>query len=151
MIEKMIDNKDLLMSLKDTTLLGKPIYLSLSGESMLPTIKNKEVVRIEPVNSLIKAGDIVLYEDAQSMPIVHRVIGIKKDDCDLECLIRADNQLYLSEYIKRKQIIGRISCVRIKGRDVLIERFLFRRLRLFLKIRIRNILGSLGRGALLKR
>jgi signal peptidase I len=120
----------------------KAVDIRVHGESMYPTIRDLDVVRIEPVKGNIKNKEILLYKDEEERAVIHRVIKIlgKKDRTGY--LMRGDRSLDGEEVIKENQIMGRIASVKRNGRDIPVESMKRWQFFIFLKI-IKASLGTI--------
>ena len=101
---------------------GKLIY-SNRGGSMLPLIKQGRdlVVIVRPPESgRLKKYDVPLYRRGDSPKcILHRIIRVT----DTGYVIRGDNCYFKETDITDEDIIGVLSCVVRKGREVHVESF----------------------------
>ena len=66
-------------------------FMSISGNSMYPTLKDKQVVRISKIKE-IKRFDIVIAKKHDNYLIVKRVIGLPDEKVEYK-----DNHLYINE------------------------------------------------------
>lgn len=84
------------------------------GKSMLPLIvPERDCVTLVKCRSL-RRGDIALYRRENGSYILHRVIKEEKGIYTM-C---GDNQRCPETNVKFSQIIGKVKCVRRKGRDI---------------------------------
>jgi hypothetical protein len=120
---------------------GKSIRFRAPGRSMYPTIKENEVITVEPIEpSSINIGDIILYQQERSV-VAHRVVRIIKTELPPPCSLDAEhpsNNTHHSSLITRHsfvlrgdtwcqedlkpvtdaQILGKVIRVEKNGRDV---------------------------------
>lgn len=66
-------------------------FMSISGNSMYPTLKDKQVVRISKIKE-INRFDIVIAKKTDNYLIVKRVIGLPDEKVEYK-----DNHLYINE------------------------------------------------------
>ena len=66
-------------------------FMSISGNSMYPTLKDKQVVRVSKIKE-IKRFDIVIAKKHDNYLIVKRVIGLPNEKIEYK-----DNHLYINE------------------------------------------------------
>jgi phage repressor protein C with HTH and peptisase S24 domain len=140
-------NNELLDVLKDILDRNKAIYIRVTGESMLPTIRDQNVVRIVPVRSEIKSKQIVLYKDSRGMPMIHRVIQILQNKHKVSYSVRGDNSWYGEEVIERGSILGKVVSVNSNGCEIAVDKIKGRHLficRRIFKQGIINILEKFG-------
>lgn len=80
-----------------------------AGRSMTPTIREGMQIlleRVEPVQ--IEPADIIMYRKADRA-IVHRVVGIIRQNQNRLFVTKGDNHAYISsDYIPEKDLIGRV-------------------------------------------
>jgi hypothetical protein len=69
----------------------KSIRFRAPGRSMYPTIKENEVITVEPIEpSSINIGDIILYRQDRSV-VAHRVVRIIKTELPPPCSLEAEH------------------------------------------------------------
>jgi len=98
---------------------GKLIY-SNHGTSMMPLIKQGRdlVVIIRPPEGRLKKYDVPLYKIGKSRRyVLHRILKVRQQDY----VIRGDNCLNKEYGISDKDIIGVLSKVIRKGREISVE------------------------------
>ncbi len=96
---------------------GTTVRFRASGRSMYPSIREGELITVEPVRaSDVKLGDIVLYRSERG-PIAHRVVEIASRDTHVFRL-RGDASLSSDEPVGAEQILGRVVSVKRNGRAV---------------------------------
>ncbi len=96
---------------------GATVRFRPSGRSMYPSIREGEVITVEPVQaSDVKIADIVLYRSERGL-IAHRVIEISLRDSRVFGL-RGDASLSCDEPVTAQQILGRVVGVKRNGRSV---------------------------------
>lgn len=66
-------------------------YMSISGNSMYPTLKDKQVVKVSKIKE-INRFDIVIAKKTDNYLIVKRVIGLPDEKVEYK-----DNHLYINE------------------------------------------------------
>ena len=65
--------------------------IKISGDSMLPTIKNGDIIKVcSPNKEQIKTGDIICY-DNKSYFVLHRVVGVEKTGDHIGYITKGDN------------------------------------------------------------
>lgn len=75
-----------------------------TGQSMFPTIRNGEVVHVEPLGGRkLRCGDVVLFRSKSEFK-AHRIIRIK---CGA-FITRGDASLQVDGEVSRDQILGRV-------------------------------------------
>ena len=87
------------------------IFITVAGNSMLPTYKNGDKVKILPFNRKIVVGDIVLYAHLKNSLTLHRIYKIDYDETDC-CLYltKGDNNPDIDPYtLTDNNIIGLVN------------------------------------------
>ena len=104
----MINNEQCIDFLKNELENKGEISLTVNGDSMLPILKNGDMVKVQNCN-LYKLGDIVAYflvVDGKLKLIVHRVIFVRKT----YVLTKGDNNEFIDTMkVGYNQILGKIS------------------------------------------
>ncbi len=86
---------------------GTTVHFRPSGRSMYPSIREGELITVEPVvASHVKLADIVLYRSERGL-IAHRVIEIASRDA-LVFRLRGDASLSCDKPVAAEQILGRV-------------------------------------------
>ncbi len=98
---------------------GYPIRFRASGQSMKPTIKDGEIIIIEPVNAEnINRGDIILCRMERGV-IAHRVMAIEHEGSKQpRFILRGDSATSDDQAIAASDILGRVVGVERGGRAV---------------------------------
>lgn len=74
------------------------------GQSMYPTIRNGEVLHVEPIgNSKLKRGDIILFRRGDGLK-AHRIVKIGGE----VFVTRGDSSLQADSEVGREEILGRV-------------------------------------------
>ncbi|MCH7804948.1 MAG: signal peptidase I [Acidobacteria bacterium] len=96
---------------------GATVRFRPSGRSMYPSIREGEVIAVEPVEaSDVKLADIVLYRSERGL-IAHRVVEIASRDARVFRL-QGDASLSCDRPVAAEQILGRVVGVERNGRSV---------------------------------
>lgn len=83
---------------------GITFCFQATGQSMFPTIRNGEVLHVEPLGEgKLRCGDIILFR-AKGEFKAHRIIQIKRE----AFVARGDASLQADGEVDRRQIIGRV-------------------------------------------
>ncbi len=101
---------------------GTTVRFRPSGRSMYPSIREGELITVEPVvPSDVQLGDIVLYRSERGL-IAHRVVGSSPTQSSVlsphHFLLRGDASLCCDEPVAAEQILGRVVGVKRNGRSV---------------------------------
>lgn len=80
-------------------------FCRVSGDSMFPTLKDKEVIISSRIGMELERGDIVIVEH-DGVYVIKRIIGLPGDRIKVkDNLVYIDDQLYKEEYIYAEQNI----------------------------------------------
>ncbi len=104
----------LLPFLKEMLEAGKSVNLTVTGNSMMPLLRNRRdsVVLVRPEK--IKQFDIVLYMNHEDKAILHRIIRCKPTGY----MIVGDNQFQVDGPIKPEQIVAVVTGFNRNGKYV---------------------------------
>lgn len=88
---------------------GAALRFSANGASMLPMIKDGDVLLVSPVSlERIRRGDVLLFTSEKGFPLVHRVICRQKSGQDYAFWMEGDQALLPDGWIPGKNVIGRL-------------------------------------------
>ena len=101
---------------------GTTVRFRPSGRSMYPSIREGELITVEPVvASDVTLGDIVLYRSERGL-IAHRVVGSSPTQSSVlsphHFFLLGDASLSRDEPVVSEQILGRVVGVDRNGRSV---------------------------------
>lgn len=84
---------------------GQSVKLAFGGTSMLPTLRESDTLRLDPIVADPQRGDILLFRQG-GMHIVHRLIACT----DGRYLMQGDNN-YGTETVGRQDLLARLTAV----------------------------------------
>lgn len=85
------------------------IAIPSEGDSMVPLIQNGNLCRFEKVEpSILKKGDIVLYQSQTGPLVAHRFYLTKEEDGEILYIFKGDANLGTDEPVEAQRIIGRL-------------------------------------------
>ena len=129
---------------------GKLVYTTV-GVSMRPLIRqDRDISIIEKPKARLKKYDVALYKRPNGQYVLHRVVKV----CDDGYVILGDNCLRKEYGIKEEQIIGVLTSLVRKGKEVDFNSFGYRFYSRFwyavypvrvIFMRVRSLLGRLYR------
>jgi signal peptidase I len=92
--------------------LGIGVRFRAPGTSMHPTIRNGDVITVEPVApDWLKKGDVILYRFRGGF-IAHRIVNIKeRNGCGLTFILRGDASVSCDRPVEPEQILGKVVCL----------------------------------------
>ncbi len=100
---------------------GTTVRFRPSGRSMYPSIREGELITVEPVRaSDVKIADIVLFRSERGL-IAHRVVDNRTQSSVLSphhFLLRGDASLSCDQPVAAQQILGRVVRVERNGRSI---------------------------------
>ena len=100
---------------------GTTVRFRPSGRSMYPSIREGELITVEPVvASDVTLGDIVLYRSEKGV-IAHRVVGTSPAQSSVlgpHFFLRGDSSLSCDQPVTAEKILGRVVGVERDGRSV---------------------------------
>ena len=86
---------------------GNKISFSAKGTSMYPTIRENDILHIEPISpNELSERDIILYAKDNGV-VAHRLVSINKQHGQIRFFTRGDNSLSPAE-ISESQILGKV-------------------------------------------
>ncbi|MBQ3265688.1 MAG: nucleotidyltransferase family protein [Ruminococcus sp.] len=95
---------------------GRLVYRS-EGDSMIPVIREGNLLVIEAVKEPLKVGDIPLYKRDSGQYVLHRIVGIKKGKYSM----KGDNRDFIEKGITDKHIIGVLTGIVRNGKTYPVE------------------------------
>lgn len=115
MNEKMrVSLSEILPIIEEQLALGKEVYFSPKGTSMLPVLMpDRDSVILKAPPKKIKKYDLPLYKRENGQFVMHRIVKKSKDGTLTMC---GDNQFEREKNIKPQQIIGIVSALYRNGR-----------------------------------
>jgi len=94
---------------------GESIVLEVSGDSMVPTLRHDDAVRVELGRQGCRFGDLLVFVQADSV-VVHRCLGPARDRAGARCLrTRGDGRWNLDPPLAPRNVVGRVAAVRRGG------------------------------------
>lgn len=94
-------------------------FVRVTGNSMRPLLHHlRDGVVLEPPGA-IRPGDIVLFDRRSGRYALHRVIHVNGDRFDMA----GDNQWHIERGLPAAQVIGVVTAVVRKGREIPLRKF----------------------------
>ena len=92
--------------------LGFGVRFRAPGTSMHPTIRNGDLITVEPVVSAkLKRGDILLYRFRDGF-IAHRLVNVQeRNGCGLSLILRGDASTSCDQPVEPEQVLGKVVCL----------------------------------------
>jgi signal peptidase I len=92
---------------------GLPFRFRTKGDSMIPFIKDGDLVTVFPIKGSLMLGDIgVIVNRMTDNPVVHRIVGIKEEGY----IIKGDAVLTPDGLFPAEQILGVVKRIERSGR-----------------------------------
>ena len=107
-----IDNQELRALASAVLGKGHEFRFQARGQSMLPFIKDGDTAIVQPIGnvpSTIRLGDVVLCVIDERRLLVHRVMGISKNDSITMYRIQGNAVAKADGLIASEQILGRVT------------------------------------------
>lgn len=102
---------------------GGSFQFEAHGHSMAPAVRDGDVLTLEPVRGeAVRVGDIVLYRDDRSQPVVHRVAACGARAGSAVLTIRGDAAPGASEAVPAERVLGRVVRIERRGRAIGLHR-----------------------------
>ncbi len=101
---------------------GYGVEFHANGNSMYPTIRDGELITVEPVViSDIKSGDIVLYQNHAGV-VAHRVVYAKQSNQG-QLLLRGDASNSFDAPVMPHQILGKVISTERAGKKISLDKW----------------------------
>jgi len=108
---------------------GNSIRFQAFGSSMLPWIKDGDMLTIQPLaKDEIRVGQVVFYTSAGKRPIVHRVIRVQLKGALRIIAARGDASPASEEEILSEHVLGHVVRIRRGSKVIQLDRNLWWRL-----------------------
>lgn len=95
---------------------GRLVYTN-EGDSMVPVIREGNLLIIEAVKEPLKVGDVPLYKRDTGQYVLHRIVGIKNGKYQM----KGDNREFVENGIYERHIIGVLTGIIRNGRTFPVE------------------------------
>ena len=118
-----LSSAELIPIIQETLFSSLPFVLSVTGNSMRPTLRNRgdKVELLSQNHRAVKKGELVFFERENGGCILHRVLKINGDTL----LVNGDAQPW-TETVKMSQVIGVVNRLCRKGKWISCDSFLYR-------------------------
>jgi hypothetical protein len=91
---------------------GQPLRIKARGASMLPLLRNGDVVTVTPATSpQIRVGDVICYESLPERLMVHRVVARAGDD-----LLAKGDAVGSVDTVSPARLLGKVTVVERCGK-----------------------------------
>ena len=91
---------------RDLLLDGKTVQVSVQGNSMLPFFTSGSIVKLRPVKDSDLRKYSVVFADAGTHFVIHRIISLDKDNVTL----LGDGTIIGTETMSKDKVYGAIDC-----------------------------------------
>ena len=96
---------------------GKSFRFEARGRSMVPFIRDGDVLEVEPIDArAIRFADVIFYHVDEAHAVAHRVIKRGLQDHQPVFVARGDAQVGAGERFSSDQVLGRVSAVERNGK-----------------------------------
>src|SRR4030067_3849623 len=102
---------------------GHLLRFQARGNSMHPFIKDKDIIKIKPVEPLkLKAGDVIFYLSGSKRLIAHRLIKkTKGKEDELLFVTKGDSTHGFDEAIPSSSVLGKVVAVERDEKEISME------------------------------
>jgi signal peptidase len=108
---------------------GNSIRFKARGSSMLPWIKDGDMLTVQPITeNEIRVGQVVFYPSKGEKPVVHRVLQIRFKGAKRILLTRGDASPKSEEQIEASKVLGKVVRIHRGSKVIQLERNLWWRL-----------------------
>ena len=121
-MKKIVDMKILEPSIREIIDAGGIVRLTVTGQSMLPTLVERRDSVLLTKPEKLKKTDIVLYRRTNGDYVLHRIVKISKDGLHM-C---GDNQIKVEHPVLPEQVIAVVSAIIRKGKQIEITNLRYR-------------------------
>ena len=98
---------------------GDSIRFKAHGSSMLPLIRDGDILTIKPIKIWdLKPGDVVFYQTAGEKCVVHRVITIDIRNDQHIVVFKGDSSPGSLEEVEEEQLLGRVVQLHRRGKSI---------------------------------
>ncbi|MFC1948175.1 signal peptidase I [Chloroflexota bacterium] len=88
------------------------------GDSMVPTIRNGDLLTVEPnKEGDLNPGDIIFYRHSESKYSAHRLVAKKMASQGETLITRGDNQKYTDIPISSEQVLGKVVSIECRKNE----------------------------------
>jgi len=102
---------------------GSSIRFRARGRSMLPLIRNRDVLTARPVSvGTLRVGDIVLHRIGRDRLVAHRIVRLGHTNGKAMLTTRGDASLAPGDQVSAEQVLGHVVALRRGGRSVWLDR-----------------------------
>lgn len=124
------ETSDILPIIKEAVNNGKGFVLTVTGQSMRPTLKNlTDKVELVKLPQKVKKGDLLFFERANGNCILHRVIKVKNN----HFIVSGDSQSF-SEVVSKDKAIAVVKRVFRNDRWIDCDSFFYKTTDLLIRI-----------------
>jgi signal peptidase I len=96
---------------------GGNMRFEAHGKSMMPAIRDGDILVVCPLTRRARSGDVLLAMSAQGRPLVHRVLKVKRHaNGKLAFLLAGDANTCTDGWIIEDQALGSVASIERKGK-----------------------------------
>ena len=114
-----VSGADLKVLLESFLSRGQACRIRANGSSMTPSIRNGDLVTIEPVAGSVRSGDVVASSDMSGgRVLLHRVMNTRGSGTGREFMLAGDNGCAGEDWVGEVCILGQVRRVSRGDRNV---------------------------------
>jgi signal peptidase I len=99
----------------------RPIWFPMVGTSMSPQIKEGDMILVQPAQSSIRFGDVIVFKQRGGL-IAHRVISIQKGSNEHIYRTKGDNRRDFDALVMQSEVLGRVVCIQRHNRTICLKK-----------------------------
>ena len=100
-------------------------YISITGRSMLPLIRDGDYVLVAHRNTGVKRGDVVVFRYDGKL-VAHRVLRIYKGETGYTFITKGDNVLQFDPPLSANEIVGKVLVIKRGQRQMSLDTAIWR-------------------------
>ena len=99
---------------------GKQHLTTVTGNSMLPLIREKDRILTAHGYNHIRSGDVIAFQQAEKN-LVHRVLYVSGSKTSPVFVTKGDNSLYIDPLLNLDQVFGKVVAIEREGQYMSLE------------------------------
>jgi signal peptidase I len=104
--------------IRDLHAAGASARLRVSGGSMSPTIRDGDVVLIDPVTPAELRRGLIVAASIDGRLTIHRVIAVRRKGGEIRVRLRGDNRVEADPWVGTAELVGKIDRLERDGRSL---------------------------------
>jgi signal peptidase I len=88
------------------------------GNSMIPLIRNGDIILVDPKKNDFRTGNIIFYRRSAGRYIAHRLMHVNRNNGSLELETKGDGVQEFDRPVPLEQVMGRVVIIESRGREL---------------------------------